>query len=210
MTANLCERLICTRYDLGSLQGRVFLCVYVVNHFNRIRLFVTWCEPARLLCPWDSPGKNTGVGYHALFWEICLTKGSNLCLLRLLHCRQILFTWATREAPGIYNHPDPYLHRSSFGAWQKVNALSEGATGGVWVWTWLWKSELKASTTMLNHLLSGKSGTSHSPWRVSSKGWRESDNTRSELWRRRSHSSTTGILKMGKKGSHGFRMKVSI
>ena len=21
---------------------------------------------ARLLCPWDSPGKNTGVGYHAL------------------------------------------------------------------------------------------------------------------------------------------------
>ena len=22
--------------------------------------------PARLLCPWDSPGKNTGVGCHAL------------------------------------------------------------------------------------------------------------------------------------------------
>ena len=22
--------------------------------------------PARLLCPWDSPGKNTGVSYHAL------------------------------------------------------------------------------------------------------------------------------------------------
>ena len=24
------------------------------------------CEPARLLCPWDSSGKNTGVGYHFL------------------------------------------------------------------------------------------------------------------------------------------------
>ena len=24
------------------------------------------CKPARLLCPWDSPGKNTGVGCHAL------------------------------------------------------------------------------------------------------------------------------------------------
>ena len=24
---------------------------------------------ARLLCPWDSPGKNTGVGCHALLHE---------------------------------------------------------------------------------------------------------------------------------------------
>ena len=63
---------------------------------------------------------------------------------------------------------------------------------------------------MLNHLLSGKPGTSYSPWKVSSKGWRESDNTRLELWRRRSRSSTMDILKMGKKGSHGFRIKVSI
>ena len=23
-------------------------------------------QPARLLCPWDSPGKSTGVGYHFL------------------------------------------------------------------------------------------------------------------------------------------------
>ena len=23
-----------------------------------------WTVPARLLCPWDSPGKNTGVGCH--------------------------------------------------------------------------------------------------------------------------------------------------
>jgi len=23
-------------------------------------------QPARLLCPWNSPGKNTGVGYQAL------------------------------------------------------------------------------------------------------------------------------------------------
>ena len=26
--------------------------------------------PARLLCPWDSPGKNTGVGCHFLFQGI--------------------------------------------------------------------------------------------------------------------------------------------
>ena len=23
-------------------------------------------QPTRLLCPWDSPGKNTGLGYHFL------------------------------------------------------------------------------------------------------------------------------------------------
>ena len=34
-------------------------------------------EPARLLCPWDSPGKNTGVGCHALLQGIFLTQGWN-------------------------------------------------------------------------------------------------------------------------------------
>ena len=42
-------------------------------------------RPARLLCPWDSPGKNTGVGCHALFQVIFLTQGSNMHLLCLLH-----------------------------------------------------------------------------------------------------------------------------
>ena len=30
---------------------------------------------------------------------IFLTQGSNPCFLQLLHCRQILYCWATREAP---------------------------------------------------------------------------------------------------------------
>ena len=37
--------------------------------------------PARLLCPWDSPGKNTGVGCHALLQGIFPTQRSNPCLL---------------------------------------------------------------------------------------------------------------------------------
>ena len=36
--------------------------------------------PCRLLCPWNSPDKNTGVGCHA-FLQIFLTQGLNLCLL---------------------------------------------------------------------------------------------------------------------------------
>ena len=45
-------------------------------------------EPTRLLCPWDSPGKNTGVGCHSLLQEIFPTEGSNL---GLPHCKQILY-----------------------------------------------------------------------------------------------------------------------
>ena len=41
--------------------------------------------PARLLCPWNSLGKNTGVGCHALLQGIFLTQGENPHLLCLLH-----------------------------------------------------------------------------------------------------------------------------
>ena len=47
----------------------------------------------RLFCPWDSPGKNTGVDCHFLLQGIFLTQGSNL---GLLHCRQTL----PSEPPG--------------------------------------------------------------------------------------------------------------
>ena len=49
-------------------------------------------QPTRLLCPWDSPGKNTGVGCYALLQEIFSTLGSNPRLLCLLH-------WHTGSLP---------------------------------------------------------------------------------------------------------------
>ena len=45
-------------------------------------------ESARLLGPWSYPGKNTGVGCHALLQGIFPTQGLNP---GLLHCRQILY-----------------------------------------------------------------------------------------------------------------------
>ena len=43
---------------------------------------------ARLLCPWDSPGKNTGVGCHSLLQGVFQTQGSNPGPLHLeiLYC----------------------------------------------------------------------------------------------------------------------------
>ena len=51
--------------------------------------------PTSLLCPWDSSGKNTGVGCHALLQRIFLTQGLKL------HHRQILSIWATRKTKSI-------------------------------------------------------------------------------------------------------------
>ena len=42
-------------------------------------------QPTRLPRPWDSPGKNTGVGCHFLLQGIFLIQGSNPSLLYLLH-----------------------------------------------------------------------------------------------------------------------------
>ena len=53
-------------------------------------------QPARPLCPWDSPGKNAGVSCHFLLLKIFLTQGLNLSLL---HCRQILYHLSYREVP---------------------------------------------------------------------------------------------------------------
>ena len=38
-------------------------------------------KSTRLLCPWDSPGKDTRVGCHALLQGLFPTQGSNPCLI---------------------------------------------------------------------------------------------------------------------------------
>ena len=64
--------------------------------------------PARLPCPWDFPGKNTGMGYHFLLQGIFPTPGSNLGLpygRKALYClshQRIPWNsvWVTREFIG--------------------------------------------------------------------------------------------------------------
>ena len=52
--------------------------------------------PARLLCPWDFPGKNTGVCCHVLLQGIFPTQELNL---GLLHCRQTLYRRSHQGSP---------------------------------------------------------------------------------------------------------------
>ena len=48
-------------------------CWGVAQWLSRVQLFATpWTVPARPLCPWNSPGKNTAVGCRFLLhmcWE---------------------------------------------------------------------------------------------------------------------------------------------
>ena len=48
----------------------------MLSRFNCVPLFGPYGpQPARLLCPWDSPGKNTGIGCHFLLQGIFPTQG---------------------------------------------------------------------------------------------------------------------------------------
>ena len=55
--------------------------------------------PTRFLCPWDSPGKNTGVGCHFLLQGIFPTKELNLHLLHLLHWQVVFLPLAPPGKP---------------------------------------------------------------------------------------------------------------
>ena len=116
---------------------------------DSLRLHGLWL--ARLLCPWDFPGKNTGMGCHFLLQGIFPTQGSNV---RLLHCSWMLYCWDSREAhkaPGYmhlclisYNHHNHSLRLSTriITSWEilKVTYRSYKVTSSrqpSWeVWNW--------------------------------------------------------------------------
>ena len=56
-------------------------------------------QPPRLLCPWNSPGQNTGVGNLSLLQRIFPTQKSNW---GLLHCRLILYELSYQGSPTFY------------------------------------------------------------------------------------------------------------
>ena len=56
-------------------------------------------QPSRLLCPWNSPGKNTGVDSHFILQGLFPIQGWNL---GLLHCWQTLYCLSHQESPFWY------------------------------------------------------------------------------------------------------------
>ena len=53
--------------DTCSHSNRLLLLLLLLSRFSRVRPCATHRrQPTMLPCPWDSPGKNTGVGRHFL------------------------------------------------------------------------------------------------------------------------------------------------
>jgi len=84
-----------------SLSLNIYVLCSVAHH---VQLFATpWNVLARLLCPWNFPGKNTGMDFHFLRQGIFLIQGLNpslLCLLRwqadslpLCHLRSLFYIY---------------------------------------------------------------------------------------------------------------------
>ena len=72
-----------------------FVCCCLVSKSCPTVLHSHGLWPARLLCPWDSPGKKTREGWHFLLQGIFLIRDQIW-----VSCigRQILYHWATGEA----------------------------------------------------------------------------------------------------------------
>ena len=99
--------------------------------------------PTRLLCPWEFPGKNTGVGCHFLLQGVFPTQGSNPCLLRLLHWQVVSLSLShlgiplekdmgqeIHQAQQLHLHERPRSHPSA----QFFCPLTQ--TGGEWLPQW--------------------------------------------------------------------------
>ena len=68
------------------LNLRVTALFCMLNHFSCVQFFVTpWAVADQAPLPWNSPGKNTAVGYHFLLQRIFPAQGSNPRFLHLLH-----------------------------------------------------------------------------------------------------------------------------
>ena len=73
----------------------VCVCVYVTQSCPTVlRPHRLW--PARLLCPWNSPGENTRVGCHFLLQGIYPSQGLKPSLL---HYRQMLYCLSCQGSP---------------------------------------------------------------------------------------------------------------
>ena len=86
-------------------------------------------QPIRLLCPWNFPGKNTGVGCHFLLQGIFLTQGSNPHLLHLL----CLLHWQADSLP-LCNGCESWTVKNA--EHQRIDAFE------LWCWRRLFESTL--------------------------------------------------------------------
>ena len=80
----------------GGQTGRAAVTYAHCHAGSRLTLCDHGLQPARLLCPWGSPSRNTGVGCHFFLQGIFPIQGPNP---GLLHCSQILYPLSHQGSP---------------------------------------------------------------------------------------------------------------
>ena len=88
------------------------------------------CSPPGSSVHGDSPGKNTGVGCHALLQGIFPSQGSNP---GLLHCRQILYHLSHQGSPRILQWVACPFFR---GSGQPRNRIGVSCIAGIFFTSW--------------------------------------------------------------------------
>ena len=87
------RNLLADVFFKGKAIFKCMCCVYVLScSVVSSSLRPHGLQHTRILCPWDSPGKNTGIGSHFLLQGIFLTQEPNPHLLCLLHWQADFFT----------------------------------------------------------------------------------------------------------------------
>ena len=88
--------------------------------------------PARLLCPWNFSGKNTGVGSCSLLQGIFSTQEPNP---GLLHCRQILYHLNHQRIRAAKLFPEKVMPSVDSGPCVNVGSPSFNEMCGVGAWS---------------------------------------------------------------------------
>ena len=98
--------------EVWGLDGSNLFIMIVLSRFSHVWLRAYGLQPARLLHPWDSPGNNTGVGFHFLL------QGSTAHLLWL--CRgKYHYRIHTQKYSWVTAHYDSSLLSNGLG--KKIN-----------------------------------------------------------------------------------------
>ena len=92
--------MVCRKYIL-------FLCACVLSHFSRVRLLATPWTAARPSSPWDSAGKQTGVGCCAHPPRDLPSPGIEPAALKSPALADRFFTTSATWEAHIYSHPRP-------------------------------------------------------------------------------------------------------
>ena len=92
MTILVCNSILQTSAECLLCAGDCFLCALqsesVSHSVMSDSLQPHGLQPARLLCPWDSPSQKTGMPCHFLPQGLFPTQGVNSHLWHLLHCQK--------------------------------------------------------------------------------------------------------------------------